>query len=398
MKTKFILFAVCLSLANFSQAQLKVVTPGNVGIGTSAPQAKLHVVGNAVFSVNPSLSSTDRAPYIRGSNTYSQASTPSYTWWYNNNTGIFNPSHNIIGFTTDGVERMRINYSGNICIGSTTSQSTHILYVNGLSRFKPNSNDSGIVIDNSGWTSKSTISPATCWNAMLGSINNWWGVLAVDHIFTNTIDQLSDENLKENIREIEDPLSKIIRLNGVKYDLKPEIYAEAEGELHDKLVEGGKDKFGFLAQELMLVIPELVSLNDNGYYSLNYIDLIPILVEAIKEQQVQIDELQHQITNLSGTIVPANDEAKSTGSRLNPHSAAKNSQNIIISYYIDKINSNASMLLFDMQGKLIKTYPIASAGDGQINITANSQPAGMYLYSLVVDGNEIATRKIILTE
>jgi len=148
MKTKLLLLAICLSIANFSQAQLKVVTPGNVGIGTSAPQAKLHVVGNAVFSVNPSLSSTDRAPYIRGSNTYSQASTPSYTWWYNNNTGIFNPSHNIIGFTTDGVERMRINYSGNICIGSTTSQSTHILYVNGLSRFKPNSNDSGIVIDN----------------------------------------------------------------------------------------------------------------------------------------------------------------------------------------------------------------------------------------------------------
>ena len=184
----------------------------------------------------------------------------------------------------------------------------------------------------------------------------------------------------------------------MKYDLKPEIYSEAEGEWHDKLVEDGKDQFGFLAQELMLVMPELVSLNDNGYYGVNYIDLIPILVEAMKDQQAQIDELQHQIANLSGVDLPTTDEAKSIGSRLNPHSAAKKSQNISIGYYIDKINGEASMLLFDMQGKLIDTYPISNPGDGQITLPANTYPAGMYLYSLVVDGNEIATQKIILTE
>lgn len=398
MKTRIFLFIVCFVFANLSMAQLKVVTPGDVGIGTSAPQAKLHVVGNAVFSASSSLGTSARAPFIRGANTYSTASAPSFTWYNNDNTGIFNPTHNVIGFSIAGSEQMRINNSGNVCIGIGSSQTTYKLYVSGLIRFKPNSYDNGIVIDNSGWTTKSTIRPYTNWNAMLGSTECYWGVLAVDHIFTNAIDQLSDENLKENIRKIEDPLSKILRLNGVKYDLKPEIYAEAEGEWHDKLVEGGKDKFGFLAQELMLVIPELVSLNDNGYYSLNYIDLIPIIVEAMKDQQVQIDELQLQIANLIGIDLPTTDEAKSTGSRLNPHSAAKKSQNISIGFYVDKIQTEASLLLFDMQGKLIKTYPIAIAGEGQIAITANSYAAGMYLYSLVVDGNEIATQKIILTE
>ncbi len=398
MKTKLFLFCICLAFASFGFAQLKVVTPGDVGIGTSTPQAKLHVVGNAVFSTNSTIGTSARAPYIRGSNTYSTASAPSFTWYNNDNTGLFNPSHNIIGFSVGGVEKMRINYSGNVCIGSTTSQSTHILYVSGLSRFKPNSTDNGIVIDNSGYTGKSTLKPYTNWNAMLGSTECYWGVIAGDHIFYNILEDMSDENLKENIREIEDPLSKILRLNGVKYDLKPEIYTEAEGEWHDKLVEDGKDQFGFLAQELMLVIPELVSLNDNGYYGVNYIDLIPIIVEAIKDQQAQIDEMQHQTVGLSGIDLPSNGEAKSNSSRLNPHSAAKKSQNISIGFYVDKIQTEASLLLFDMQGKLIKTYPIAIAGEGQIAITANSYAAGMYLYSLVVDGNEIATRKIILTE
>jgi len=77
MKTKLFLFFICLAFASFGFAQLKVVTPGNVGIGTSAPQAKLHLVGNAVFSLNPSLGTSDRAPFIRGANTYSTASTPS---------------------------------------------------------------------------------------------------------------------------------------------------------------------------------------------------------------------------------------------------------------------------------------------------------------------------------
>lgn len=298
-------------------AQLKVVTPGDVGIGTSAPQAKLHVVGNAVFSASSSLCTSARAPFIRGANTYSTASAPSFTWYNNDNTGIFNPTHNVIGFSIAGSEQMRINNSGNVCIGIGSSQTTYKLYVSGLIRFKPNSYDNGIVIDNSGWTTKSNIRPYTNWNAMLGSTECYWGVIAGDHIFYNILTDMSDENLKENIREIEDPLSKILRLNGVKYDLKPEIYAEAEGEWHDKLVEDGKDQFGFLAQELMLVIPELVSLNDNGYYGVNYIDLIPIIVEAMKDQQAQIDELQHQLANLSGIDVPTTDEAKSTGSLLN---------------------------------------------------------------------------------
>ena len=50
-----------------------------------------------------------------------------------------------------------------------------------------------------------------------------------------------------------------------------------------------------------------------------------------------------------------------------------------------------------MQGKLIKTYPLTAKGEGNIEITANELQPGMYMYSLITGGNEIDTKKMILT-
>ena len=56
-----------------------------------------------------------------------------------------------------------------------------------------------------------------------------------------------------------------------------------------------KNKIGFIAQELELVFPELVETNKTtGYKAVNYDGMIPVLVEGMKEQQAQIDELKQQ--------------------------------------------------------------------------------------------------------
>jgi hypothetical protein len=61
-------------------------------------------------------------------------------------------------------------------------------------------------------------------------------------------------------------------------------------------MKDSKTDFGFLAQEIKEVYPEVVSLDSaTSYYSVNYVKLIPVLIEAIKEQQVQIEELKKQI-------------------------------------------------------------------------------------------------------
>jgi len=107
----------------------------------------------------------------------------------------------------------------------------------------------------------------------LSNISNVGVITATD--FNST----SDINLKENIRPIEDSLSKVLQLNGVSFDWK----------------ETQQPSVGVIAQELEKVFPELVRTGENK--SVNYNGLIGVLIEAVKEQQKQIEELKKLINN-----------------------------------------------------------------------------------------------------
>jgi hypothetical protein len=77
------------------------------------------------------------------------------------------------------------------------------------------------------------------------------------------------------------------------------MYRNVDEKKRAALVSSGKNQIGFMAQELINIVPEAVKKDDStGTYSVNYIMLIPILVEAIKEQQKLITELQLSIIDL----------------------------------------------------------------------------------------------------
>jgi len=97
----------------------------------------------------------------------------------------------------------------------------------------------------------------------------------------------SDINLKENIKPLDNSLSKILKLQGVTFDWKE----NSETRQYTNL----KEDIGFIAQQVQEVIPELVRKNDNGLLSLRDRGLTALLVEAIKEQQKQIDELKAKL-------------------------------------------------------------------------------------------------------
>jgi hypothetical protein len=95
----------------------------------------------------------------------------------------------------------------------------------------------------------------------------------------------SDKRWKTNINPIESPLEKLQKLSGVEFDWIEDT------EVHGNV---GND-VGVIAQEVELVLPQAVQTRDSGMKAVRYEKLIPLLIETIKEQQKQIDELKNKI-------------------------------------------------------------------------------------------------------
>lgn len=99
--------------------------------------------------------------------------------------------------------------------------------------------------------------------------------------------QSSDLTLKKEIATIDNSLARIRQLQGVSYLWKTEEYQDREFS--------AGTQFGLIAQEVEQVFPEMVMTDEKGEKALAYYQLIPVLLEALKQQQEQIEALQRQI-------------------------------------------------------------------------------------------------------
>lgn len=100
-----------------------------------------------------------------------------------------------------------------------------------------------------------------------------------DASLNGTLTQYSDERLKQNIQPISQALDKVMLLNGYTYQWKD-------------TTRGADEQIGVLAQEVEKQFPQLVHTDEDGIKSVAYSNMIPVLIEAIKEQQAQINALR----------------------------------------------------------------------------------------------------------
>jgi hypothetical protein len=108
-------------------------------------------------------------------------------------------------------------------------------------------------------------------------------------LWVNGTTYSSDERFKQNITTISSPLQKLLQINGVEYEMKT-------SEFPKNHFQPGK-QIGLLAQNVEKIIPEAVGEKD-GYKGVDYARLVPLLIESIKEQQKQIDELKLLVQKL----------------------------------------------------------------------------------------------------
>ncbi len=111
-----------------------------------------------------------------------------------------------------------------------------------------------------------------------------------DICYTGGISACSDFRYKRNVTTLPKSLSRVLQLRGVSY--------RWQQDEHPDLAFDNNKHIGFIAQEVEPLFPELVTTDENGYKSIDYSRLTPVLVEAIKEQQQTIDELRSELDEI----------------------------------------------------------------------------------------------------
>jgi len=211
-------------------------------------------------------------------------------------------------------------------------------------------------------------------------------------VYANGVKLSSDERLKSDIKPVSGLVPKLYLLEGKSYTKT----------LPDKS-ENFKE-YGYLAQELKEIFPDLVSQDSAGYYAVNYIGLIPIIVEALKDQRLEIEKQQEQIKQLVKLmgINSINEEMfKENGIESIPlllqNTPNPFNQATEIGYYIPETVSKADVYIYDINGFQQKSISISERGKGATILQASALKAGIYFYTLICDGNPVDTKQMILT-
>lgn len=251
---------------SFTQA-MTLNASGFLGVGITSPQNRLDVREDGVYPVSWGSSST-----LYGFLSYASGAAV-----------VGSTTSTSLAFYTNGSERMRIDSSGNVLVGTTDAgQDSGVgakIIPNGTGKAFVNvsqdttSSNQGILMYSTG---------AAAYRFYVG----WDGTINATN---TTISAISDQRLKENVQDLDVGLDAVMALKPRKFDWK-----EGKG----KNIKGDR---GFIAQEFEQVFPDLIDEwkdpapeGEDPYKAVRQ-DIIPVLVKAIQEQQDIINSLKARL-------------------------------------------------------------------------------------------------------
>ena len=248
-----------------STEYMRITSAGNVGIGTTSPSEKLDVAGNIKLGVagtqnyitfHGTTGDIGNTTYI-GERVYA-GTERSELILYKGNDG-----------QSDTVGRDRIRLIGaNLCFDVYGIAQSYPSDLNGVGALPTTR---AMTIDHTGSVGIGDSTPSYKLDVN-GTIRATGDIIAY-----------SDARVKENVNTIENALDKVIQLRGVEYNK----------------IGDDKQSIGVIAQEIEKVLPQVVQEDDEGMKSVAYGNIVGVLIEAIKEQQQQIDELKKRLDGCS---------------------------------------------------------------------------------------------------
>jgi len=302
-----------IAFATAGTEDMRIDSSGNVGIGTASPASKLDInTGGSTgtqdlitLSGLDSASTKQTYATIRmGIENSTAGSEQGNLHLQTVESGtvrdrIFMKGGGEIAFFNGGSERMRIDSSGNLLVGTTALRGSERVSIQAasssqglnISQFSTSGNPTIFKIETG--LAGGAIGTGRFIDTYDGGSNKFFiAGSGVVNSTSTSITSISDFRLKENIRDLETGLDAVMTLKPRRFDWK-------EGQGTNK-----KDVAGFIAQEVETVLPDLIGEWKNNesdetiYKSLSMGDMLPTLVKAIQEQQAIITALTARITAL----------------------------------------------------------------------------------------------------
>ena len=161
-----------------------------------------------------------------------------------------------------------------------------------------------------------------------------------------------------------------------------------------------KTHYALDADRLEETFPDLVYEREDGSKVINYMEMIPLLVQSINELNAKIEVLEGLTSD--GTAKKTRSATNKQTSFRSQNKLYQNTPNpfkeqTIIRFSLADDVQDAAICIFDMTGKTIKKLPVSS-GMESVSIGGYELGEGMFLYSLVVNGQEIDTKRMIITK
>ena len=176
----------------------------------------------------------------------------------------------------------------------------------------------------------------------------------------------------------------------------PQRGEEPEPDILDEQFYG-KTHYALDADRLEETFPDLVYVNKDGSKVINYMEMIPLLVQSINELSAKIEVLEGQVSEGAAKKARSttNKKASLTQNKLYQNTPNPFKEQTIIRFSLADDMQDAAICIFDMTGKTIKKMPVSS-GMESVSIGGYELGEGMFLYSLVVNGQEIDTKRMII--
>lgn len=289
-----------------------------------------------------------------------------------------------------------------------SSQSQGLKFLNSTGKMYSYSSSSPSFIS----TSTSSTQKHLCVMDPSGYFKFW--VLGNGSVYAINTYITSDSTKKKDVEPIIDAIDKVRKIKGVTYNLKDNsehphssLWENVETGMPLDGESSPEDRnAGVFSQDVKKVLPEAVRTLEDGSEVVSYNDLVALLIEAVKEQQIQIEELQSlyssetskQTKSASVTTVSRDDLFDDSGPILYQNTPNPFTENTEIRYFISNEVETATLYVYNMQGSQIKSLQLHGRGEDSVVISGSELQAGMFIYALVADGREIDLKRMILTD